>query len=73
MRLQLGEPAKPPVTGPTPEQILRTRVNSLWQDGKYEQATQVVDQILASSPNHPQALFWKKKIRASQEAEARAQ
>jgi tRNA A-37 threonylcarbamoyl transferase component Bud32 len=77
MRLQLGEPVKPPggpaAPGPTPEQILRTRVNSLWQDGKYEQATQVVDQILASSPNHPGALFWKKKIRASQEAEARAQ
>ena len=62
-----------PVTAQPPERILRTRVNSLWEDGKYQQAMYLVDQILATSPNHEGALLWKKKIRASQEAEARAQ
>jgi hypothetical protein len=77
LRLQLTEPVAPRVTPPVtlqpPERILRTRVNSLWEDGKYQQAMQLVDQILAASPNHEDALTWKRRIRASQEAEARAQ
>ena len=81
LRLQLSQPVAhpatppvaPPVTNLSAERILRTRVNSLWEDGKYQQAMQLVDQILASSPNHQEALLWKKKIRASQDAEARVQ
>jgi hypothetical protein len=30
----------------------------------------LVDQVLAATPNHAEALGWKKKIRAAQEAEA---
>jgi hypothetical protein len=75
LRVQISAepPVQPPVTAPSPERILRTRVNSLWEDGKYQQAMQLVDQILAASPDLQEALLWKKKIRASQEAEARAQ
>ncbi|HTM50595.1 MAG TPA: protein kinase [Bryobacteraceae bacterium] len=65
---------EPPASAPSPaDRILRTRVNALWEDGNYRQAMQLVDQILADSPNHQEAQRWKRKIRASQEAEARAQ
>jgi serine/threonine protein kinase len=54
----------------SPEQILRHRVPSLYIEGKYTDAIALVDQILAASPNHAKALYWKKRLRAAQEAEA---
>jgi LPXTG-motif cell wall-anchored protein len=63
---------QPPTAAQTPQQILR-RVYSLWDTGKYREATRLVDQILAASPGHPEALYWKKKIHDSEEAEAKAQ
>jgi serine/threonine protein kinase len=74
LRLQLAD--APPATNPNappPEGVWRARVNALWEEGKYQQAMDLIDQILAASPGHPEALVWKKKIRASQLAEARAQ
>ena len=65
-------PASPAVVEvkPSAELILRGRVRSLWESGKYAQAMALVDQILAENPDHAEARSWKKKIRAAQEAEA---
>jgi tRNA A-37 threonylcarbamoyl transferase component Bud32 len=65
-------PNQPSTTAQTPQQILR-RVYTLWDTGRYKEATRLVDQILAASPGHPEALYWKKKIHDSEEAEAKAQ
>ena len=54
---------------PAPELILRGRVRTLWEAGKYAQAMALVDQILAENPDHSEARAWKKKIRAAQDAE----
>jgi serine/threonine protein kinase len=81
--VQAGQPAAlpqqatpPPAAPPaaevkvTPEQILRGQVRKLWESGRYAQAMELVDAVLASNPNHAEARAWKKKIRAAQDAEA---
>ena len=68
---QLPSSRQATTTAQTPQQILR-RVYALWDTGKYKEATRLVDQILATSPGHPEALYWKKKIHDSEEAEANA-
>ncbi len=69
--LQQAQPASTtPAAASSAEQILRYRVSPLWAAGKYKEAMALVDQILAATPNHAEALGWKKKIHAAQEAEA---
>ncbi len=36
----------------TPEQILRGQVRRLWEAGKYAQAMELVDVVLAANPSH---------------------
>jgi tetratricopeptide (TPR) repeat protein len=73
LRRQLSNPSPVSPSGPLPpEKILRGKVNSLWEAGQYQRAMHLVDMILAVTPDHQEALAWKKKIRASQEAEANA-
>lgn len=55
---------------PAPAVILRNQVKPLWEAGKYAQALALVDALLAEDPTLAEARAWKKKIRASQEAEA---
>jgi len=69
-------PAEPPAASsvpspaPTPEQILRSKVKPLWESGEYGKAMALVSEILTDSPDNAEALTWKRKIRAAQEAEA---
>jgi hypothetical protein len=71
LQKQLAHPDAPTAgTGTSASTLLRGKVSSLWDEGQYEAAMAIVDQILASSPNNQEALSWKNKIRASQEAEA---
>jgi serine/threonine protein kinase len=62
--------ATPAPHEPTAGEILRGQVKPLWESGKYEQALKVVNDVLADDPHQLEALAWKKKIRAAQEAEA---
>jgi type IV secretory pathway VirB10-like protein len=55
---------------PSPGEILRGQVKPLWESGKYDQALRLVNGILADTPDQAEALAWKKKIRAAQQAEA---
>ena len=56
------------------ETIRRTgslsQVKALWASGKYAQALEKVDDLLAAHPDNMEGRIWKKKIRAAQEAEA---
>jgi eukaryotic-like serine/threonine-protein kinase len=61
---------KPAPVEPSPADILRGKVKPLWESGKYEQALKVVNDVLADDPHQVEALAWKKKIRAAQDAEA---
>jgi serine/threonine-protein kinase len=66
-----AQPAVPSqATQPAPEAILRTQVKPLWEAGRYGEALQLVDSVLAASPTNYEARAWKKKIRAAQDAEA---
>jgi serine/threonine-protein kinase len=62
--------AKPAPPEPTAGETLRSKVKPLWESGKYEQALKVVNDVLANDPQQAEALAWKKKIRAAQDAEA---
>ena len=55
---------------PSGSQILRLRVKPLWEAGKYAEAMEQVNQVLADEPSSAEARAWKKKIRAAQDAEA---
>jgi serine/threonine-protein kinase len=55
---------------PSPGEVLRGQVKPLWESGKYDQALRLVNGILADTPDQAEALAWKKKIRAAQQAEA---
>jgi hypothetical protein len=55
---------------PSDEQVLLSQVKALWASGKYAQALEKVDDLLAAHPDHMEARIWKKKIRSAQEAEA---
>jgi serine/threonine protein kinase len=46
------------------------QVKSLWESGRYDQATELVNAILAANPANTEARAWRKKIRAAQQAEA---
>ena len=74
---QVSEPAAPaaaPASATTPqpseEQVLLNEMKSLWASGKYAQAMEKVNDILATHPEDMEGRVWKKKIRAAQEAEA---
>lgn len=54
----------------SPSQILRLRVKPLWEAGKYAEAMEEVNEVLADQPASAEARAWKKKIRAAQDAEA---
>jgi len=45
-------------------------VKAFWASGKYAQALEKVNEILAADPENLEGRVWKKKIRAAQEAEA---
>jgi hypothetical protein len=55
---------------PSDEQVLLGQVKALWASGKYAQALEKVDDLLAAHPDHMEGRIWKKKIRSAQEAEA---
>jgi hypothetical protein len=55
---------------PSEEQVLLGQVKALWASGKYAQALEKVDDLLAAHPDHMEGRIWKKKIRSAQEAEA---
>jgi serine/threonine protein kinase len=64
-----------PASDPTPvkpsdDQVLLGQVKALWASGKYAQALEKVDDLLAAHPDHMEGRIWKKKIRAAQDAEA---
>jgi eukaryotic-like serine/threonine-protein kinase len=61
------EAAKP---APHPEAVFRNQVRQLWEAGKYAQAMQVVNTLLAADPENVEGKNWKKKIHAAQVAEA---
>jgi serine/threonine protein kinase len=65
--LPVSEPA--PVK-PSDDQVLLGQVKALWASGKYAQALEKVDDLLAAHPDHMEGRIWKKKIRAAQDAEA---
>jgi len=54
----------------TAEQILTSQVDALWESGRYAEAMNLVDGVLAAEPGNAEALARKKKIRTAQEAEA---
>ncbi|MDP8980534.1 MAG: serine/threonine protein kinase [Acidobacteriota bacterium] len=56
---------KPPV-----DPALFSQVKSLWELGRYGQATEIVNTILLRDPANAEARAWRKKIRAAQQAEA---
>jgi hypothetical protein len=55
---------------PSEEQVLLTQVKALWASGKYAQALDKADELLAEHPDYIEGRVWKKKIRAAQDAEA---
>lgn len=55
---------------PHPEAVFRNQVRQLWEAGKYAQAMQVVNTLLAADPENVEGKIWKKRIRAAQVAEA---
>jgi serine/threonine-protein kinase len=55
---------------PSDEQVLLGQVKALWASGKYAQALEKVDDLLAAHPDHMEGRIWKTKIRSAQEAEA---
>jgi serine/threonine-protein kinase len=55
---------------PSDDQVLLGQVKALWASGKYAQALEKVDDLLAAHPDHMEGRIWKKKIRSAQEAEA---
>ena len=59
------EKPAPPFTS-----YLRSRVQTLWEAGRYADALDIVDNFLAESPANAEAQGWKKRIRAAQDAEA---
>jgi hypothetical protein len=63
-------PASEPPVKPSEEQVLLGQVKALWAAGKYAQAMEKVDDLLAAHPDHMEGRIWKKKIRSAQEAEA---
>jgi hypothetical protein len=64
-------PASEPVpVKPSDDQVLLGQVKALWASGKYAQALEKVDDLLAAHPDHMEGRIWKKKIRAAQDAEA---
>jgi hypothetical protein len=71
LRRQLGETAQRPSAGPVDESW-RNKVTSLWESGQYQDAMTAVNRVLAAAPGNQDALAWKTKIRASQDAEANA-
>jgi hypothetical protein len=64
--VETGAPAPPA----QPEQAQIGRVKALWESGKYVQAMELVDRVLADHPESGVARTWKKRIRAAQDAEA---
>jgi eukaryotic-like serine/threonine-protein kinase len=60
----------PPAKQTALDQASLDQVKSLWESGRYGQATELVNNILAASPANAEARAWKKKIRAAQQAEA---
>ncbi len=69
LRQQVAQLTK--VEGPSAEQILRG-VRPLWEDGDYASAIALVNKALALSPGNPEALSWRKRILAAEEAESKA-
>ena len=65
--LPVSEPA---AAKPSDDQVLLGQVKALWASGKYAQALEKVDDLLAAHPDHMEGRIWKKKIRAAQDAEA---
>jgi serine/threonine protein kinase len=55
---------------PASDQASLDQVKSLWESGRYGQATELVNTILAANPANTEARAWRKKIRAAQQAEA---
>jgi serine/threonine protein kinase len=52
------------------KQTLHGPVRSLWESGRYAEASALVNEVLADNPNNAEARVWKKKIHDAQEAEA---
>jgi hypothetical protein len=64
-------PANDPAPAkPSDDQVLLGQVKALWASGKYAQALEKVDDLLAAHPDQMEGRIWKKKIRAAQDAEA---
>jgi serine/threonine protein kinase len=59
-----------PKTQGSAEKMLTEQVGALWESGDYGQALTLVNAILAAEPENAEAVAWKKKIRAAQDAEA---
>jgi hypothetical protein len=62
--------AEPAAPKPSDEQVQMGQVKSLWAAGKYAQALEKVNDMLAAHPDNMEGRIWKKKIRDAQEAEA---
>ncbi len=62
--------SEPAAAKPSDDQVLLGQVKALWASGRYAQALEKVDDLLAAHPDHMEGRIWKKKIRAAQEAEA---
>jgi serine/threonine protein kinase len=62
--------SEPTPVKPSDDQLLLGQVKALWASGKYAQALEKVDDLLAAHPDHMEGRIWKKKIRAAQDAEA---
>lgn len=65
-------PAAPeePKAQPSQDQVLLSKVKTLWETGKYARAMALVNEVLADDPENLAAQAWKKKIKAAQDAEA---
>jgi eukaryotic-like serine/threonine-protein kinase len=69
-------PSASPAASDTPDpnhpsgQASLDQVKSLWESGRYSQAIELVNAILAGDPANAEARAWKRKIRAAQQAEA---
>jgi len=62
--------AEPAPLKPSEEQVALNQVKALWASGKYAQALEKVDDLLADHPENMDGRIWKKKIRSAQDAEA---
>ena len=62
--------SKPVFPIPTPAVVLRDQVQLRWEKGQYAEANSVVKDLLAKDPDNAEALAWKKRISATQQAEA---